>query len=164
VPRKRDGKIPHRQKLRSKRVADWAEFAGISVQAMHQWKLLSGFPISDDGYVCLWDLAIWRHQRLNPAELAAAEDLSGGQQSPALERIRMAEAHIRELKLAREESQVLNREIVHERLVEIAGLIRQAGELLQRQCGDDAYRILDDTLNEIEQKIELWFSPSAEPA
>jgi hypothetical protein len=140
-----------------------AEFAGISEQAMRKWMREPGFPKAGDGSVCLWDLAVWHELRMSP-DLTPTDPEMNGVASPALERYRMARAKTVEIELSLKQKEVLDREIVHRRLSEIAGLLRAAGDMLQMQCGEDAFRILNETLDDIENKIEEWFSETPTPA
>lgn len=71
--------------------------------------------------------------------------------SPALERLRTANASIKELELARLREQLLPRQDVHTLLGHVASAYRRAGEQLQRRYGRDALDVVDEALADAER-------------
>ena len=78
----------------------------------------------------------------------AGDPLLVGGNSPALERYRDEQWRIAKIKRHEMEGDFIARDTVHESLARLAALLRQAGELLQKQYGTDAQAILDETLDE----------------
>ena len=100
----------------------------------------------------------------NKFKLAADDDpMLGGANSPALERFRVARAIGEEFKNARDLGQWIRRDNVHQGLAVFAGIIRNAGDALQRQHGNDAHEILDDALTDAISEIERRFPEESEP-
>ncbi len=143
---------PHgKPRERTSSVTELADFAGVSRNTIYEWAKLDGYPRAPDGSVAKWDLCEWYCNRLVSPE---TDDEPGSGDSPALERLRAARASQEEIKLAAMREQFIDREWMHSRLMEIASLLRQCGEQLQREYGPDALQILDDSMTEIEAKID----------
>ena len=56
----------------------------------------------------------------------------------------------------------LSRDVVHEALGKIAGIIRSAGEQLQREYGDDARQILDEAITDADRITQDSFGTETE--
>jgi hypothetical protein len=145
---------------RTSSVTELADFAGVSRNTIYEWAKLDGYPRAPDGSVAKWDLCEWYCNRLVSPE---TDDEPGPKDSPALERLRAARASQEEIKLAAMRQAYMDRDWVHARLMEIASLLRQCGDQLQRQHGEDALQILDDAMTEIELKIGELGGESSEP-
>lgn len=107
-------------------------------------------------------IAQWRERDLRRKDKRPVGDESGdpdleGEESPGLERYRLAKAALAELDLDRKRRNVIDRNVAHDGLGRIADLLRQAGERLQRQCGADALGILEEALASAEIEIETIF-------
>lgn len=150
-----------KQRERTTSKTELAHFAGVSTNTIQNWSKLPGYPASTDGSVSKWELCEWYLLRLASPQGDAEPDEIGGD-SPGLERFRNARAGQEEIKLAQLRGQVMSREIVHGKLSEIAGLIRGCGEQIQREYGDDALQILDQTLDDIDEKITEWSSTESD--
>lgn len=148
-----------KQRTRTSSVTEIADFAGVARSTVYDWQKLPGYPGAPDGSVALWDLCEWQVLRL--ASVGDADPEVAGD-SPGLERYRLARAGQEEIKLAQLRGHVMDREWMHSRLMEIASLIRACGEQLQRSHGEDALQILDQTLDDIDGKIEEWSSTDLE--
>lgn len=85
----------------------------------------------------------------------------GGENSPALERLRAAKARREEFAYERDLDQWIRREAVHEALTIMSGLIRGAGERLLRNHGRDAHAILDEALVAAGKLLQRRFGENA---
>jgi phage terminase Nu1 subunit (DNA packaging protein) len=149
-----------KQRTRTSSVTEIADFAGVARSTVYDWQKLPGYPSAPDGSVALWDLCEWQVLRLAP--LNDTDSDVANADSPGLERFRLARAGQEEIKLAQLRGHVMDREWMHGKLMEIASLIRGAGDQLQREYGADALQILDQTLDDIDRKIEEWSSAESE--
>jgi len=84
------------------------------------------------------------------------QDVSGVD-SPGLERKRLAEAGMAEIKLGIMRSQILERERVKEIHGQFAAILRQAGERIGKQFGPTASRIMHDAMDDCEAVVEREF-------
>jgi hypothetical protein len=132
-----------------------ADFAGVSEQAFRKWMKLPGFPIASDSSVCLWDLAVWRHQMNAGSEFG--DEIEGGSDSPGLERYRLARAEQEEIKLLKMRGEFLSREDVHLALAETSGVMKEAGEKVLRIGGNDLAEIINWAWDEVAKRIGKLF-------
>lgn len=94
----------------------------------------------------------------NKYKLARDDDpLMNGSGSPALERYREERASMARLDRLEREAELLQRDVVRQSLGKIAGVIRNAGEALQRQFGQSAADILNEALDDAELEIKTFF-------
>lgn len=75
-------------------------------------------------------------------------------ESPNLERLRAASADLRELELEEKRRTLVPREDVRRSLQLIAESIRQAGETLKRQFGNDALDSLNEALHQARSQVQ----------
>lgn len=122
----------------------------------------SGMP-GLPGQWCLEDCQAWvdeniRHRgEKRPRSAKPDADLFLNEpSSPALERYRRHRASMALLDLRQRRGELLPREKVHELLGRLSAIIRSAGEALQRQCGADAARLLEDALDEADAEIDRF--------
>lgn len=80
-----------------------------------------------------------------------------GEPTMFLEKLREETWKLRRLERLERETQLVSRDVVHEALARIAGIIRQAGDTLQRQFGSEAFDVLNDALDDAEREIEASF-------
>ena len=141
---------------------DWIKMSG-----GRHWKTLReqarryGIPFADTP-IDLPAVVVALHDFLatNAFRLAGenGEDaLLGGANSPALERYREARAKLAELDLQEREKDLLPAAEVHEMLVRLSTLLRNAGETLQRQYGPDAVAIYDGALDDFNVLLDRRF-------
>ena len=91
----------------------------------------------------------------NAQKLARDDDvLLQGSNSPALERYREERAELARLDRLERQRQLLPRDQMREALARIAGIIRGAGDTLQRQFGLPAVEILYEALDDAEREME----------
>ena len=80
-----------------------------------------------------------------------------GRSTPSLERVRRATAELREIQVARERGNLVDRALARECLLQLAGMLRAAGETLQRRYGPDALEIVNDMIANWERLVEEHF-------
>lgn len=146
------GKPTKRPKLRTARVVEMAEFAGVSEQALRKWMTIPGFPASPDGSVCLWELAVWRHNYEHGSMDDDGPDLPDGG-SPSLERWRAARASQEELKLAEMRGQLVSIDRVREASNRNAAMWRGCIEQLDRTGQESAAQVIRENLEAAERKV-----------
>ena len=145
------GKSVKTPRTRTTSVPELAAFAGVSRHTIYEWAKLPGYPKADDGSVDLWALAEWRIKYTSGRD----EDLDlNGFDSPNLERLRAAKADRAELELA-----VLKKEFFPLSWANdfiggaLCGLVRLAGERLERDGNEHGAEVLRQTLQEMESRI-----------
>jgi phage terminase Nu1 subunit (DNA packaging protein) len=80
--------------------------------------------------------------------------LVGGERSDALERYRDERAKLARLDRLERERQLIPRDEIHGLLAEVAGLLRAAGDRLQKQFGRDAQDVLDNALDDVDRLVD----------
>jgi hypothetical protein len=138
-------------------VSEMADFAGVARSTIYDWQKLSGWPSAPDGSVALWDIAVWRDRLIAGDDLAPEGEGDGAGASPGLERYRLARAAQEEIKLSVMRKAYLDRNWVHSWLGELGSLLRICGEQLQREHGQDALDIMDQTLKEFGERVRKMF-------
>lgn len=98
----------------------------------------------DAQQVLQWWIA---RERANAVEVAATE---GGHES-AKARIMEAKAIQEELSAERERGRLVDRDTVHAFLAQLAGMLRQAGDKLQKEFGREALEIMNDAIDGTQQ-------------
>lgn len=139
----------------AKTAIEAAQFLGINRRQFQDY-IAKGCPGSRGNYP-LKEIVQWVRHNVWCKRQVVGEELLEGPVSPALERFREARANLAELDLREREGELVDRETVHTGVVAIAGLVRSAGEQLQRQYGADAQAILDDALDDAEREIQERF-------
>lgn len=136
----------------------WCEWSGrqpkvVNEQA-HRYRLpLLGRTVN------LKDLARALHDFLaaNAKKLAgsdADDPLLAGAASPALELYRQEKYRLARLDRLTQEGKLLRLDDVRDRLVRIASILRQAGELIEKQHGREASDILNTALDDAQTEID----------
>lgn len=136
----------------------WREWSGRQATILNEQAARYGIPIGS-ALIELPAVVRWLHDFLaaNARKLAGidhADPTIAGKQSEALERKRLADAQIAELRYKRELGEWISRRKVHEGLAVFAGVLRQANETLQREFGREAHRILDEALDDAITALE----------
>jgi phage terminase Nu1 subunit (DNA packaging protein) len=139
-----------------------AAFFGVARDTVRKDWVARKMP-GEPGAYDLSAIAKWRETDLSRKNKRPVGDESGdpdleGEESPGLERYRLAKAALAELELDRKRRAVIDRAVAHEGLGRIADVLRQAGERLQRQHGPDALGVLEEALASAEIEIETIFS------
>jgi len=122
---------------------------GITPSAVARWRC----PRNSDKSYALPEVIKWR------VELASQDEGMSAETSPAVERYRMAKAKLAELELAERQQVLLPRAIVHEWMGKLGSLLRNAGEILDRDFGRDAHQILEEALDDFGRMVEAAFNP-----
>lgn len=136
------------------RTNDWrllASIAGVSVRCFRDWRKEPDFPFGPDGTVGVLELCRWVDER---RELAERDEVESGPGSPNLERLRAARASQEELKLSQMRGNVLPLPWVNAFLAGTAGVVREAGERLQRSGNTDGAHVLEECLGSLKERIE----------
>ena len=92
---------------------------------------------------------------------ADEEDLCSTVTSPALERLREETYKLRRLERLKREDELVDRDIMHDCLARLAGVLRRAGDRLQRRCGPEAFAIYNEALDGIDRELETFFGNEA---
>lgn len=155
LTKKRDAEIFARQvKEVPKKL--WKEWSGRDSRVLLDQANKYGIPLGDET-VSIPEMAEWIHDLLaaHGRKINIDEDEGGisSKSSPALERLREAKASIEEQRLAKECRQLIERHVVHDGLLQIAGTLRQCGEVLQRQFGPEAGRAFNEYLDDCEKQV-----------
>jgi hypothetical protein len=187
LTKRRDGKTPTAQELaalrrverdrdvklrwehyRSIPKAHWIEMSGRQHKILNEQVERHGMPIAGRT-IDLPAVARWIHEFLAANKFKLARDdldeafLDGGD-SPALERWRSYKADREKLALERDLREWIRRDEVHDGFSVLAGHLRRAGEMLQRQYGPDAHSILDEALVDVRRDLRQRFgAPPEEP-
>lgn len=86
------------------------------------------------------------------------DDLYSGFTSPAMEKLREATLQLKKLELGKRRGELLDRHQMHDALTRAAGVLRRAGERLERRCGSEAYAILDEALDGVQREFDSIFA------
>lgn len=140
---------------------DLATACNYSVKQVSEWRHRPGFPVEGDGTYDVWAVCCWWHRQMaaTAKKTPIPEELEPNEgDSPWLEKYREARTHRENLKLEQERRNLIPRDVCHDTLMQIASLIRSAGETLQRQFGDDAGQVLDTMLGEAGKLVDAVFA------
>jgi phage terminase Nu1 subunit (DNA packaging protein) len=137
------------------------ELLGVSRAAVSLWAK-DGCPKSNKGKFRLSEVVKWLEDRA--AEKASlGEDfdpkmLSGsGEYVDDKARYLAAAADLKEIQVAEKRREILDRAEVHRVFGNLGGLLRGAGENLQRQFGAGALAIIDEVLEDLVQMVKGEF-------
>jgi len=142
-----------------------AFFFDVSEPLVRQSWVDRGMP-GERGSYDLRAIAKWRHQvdlqtgrRQNPRISGGDETdpLLSGPVSPALEKFREERAKIACLERKRMEGQLVELSVMDEFFGRVAGLLKSAGDALQHEFGEPAYRVLVDAIDEAEREATKVF-------
>ena len=134
----------------------WRQMSGRQAKVLNEQADLYGIPFGG-AEISLPAVVKGVHDFLaaNARKLASGDDeLMGGGNSPALERYREERAALARLDRLEREKVLLPRDEVRDALIRIAGIIRGAGEELQRQFGAAAVDLLYEALDDADREIE----------
>lgn len=144
---------------------EWLELCQRQHKQVRQQAETYGFPFGKT--ISLVDFLRWFHRFLadnGPKLLAEPDDEAGllaGESTPALERLRAAKADLAELERDERRQTLLRRQVVHELLTRVAGVLRNCGEQLQDRFGPDALEILNEHLTSADAEIARLFPPES---
>lgn len=145
----------------------WATLAGRQHKTLDEQAARYGMPVGGKE-IDLAAVARWLHQFLaaHAKRLAALQTsdpllFGGGESTPAMERYRRAMATLREMDVEERAGQLIPRNIAHDNLMAIAGVLRGLGAQFQRQenwTGAEAHEALEEALDDAEALIERSFA------
>lgn len=144
----------------------WVEMAGRQQVTINEHAIRYGLPIGvGHKTISLPDVVRALHEWFakNWRKLAAADQpsetdpLLAGGGSKWLEEYRRQKARLAEIEVSEKEGVMVKRDHVRDGLQRISAVLRDCGEKLGKQCGDDARAILDDALTDAEREIDLLF-------
>lgn len=139
---------------------DWISLSQRQAKQLREQSSTYGFAFGPA--IDLGEFLRWFHKFLadNGSKLLAEDDddLLEGEATPALERLRAAKADLAELERDERRRNLLRRQVVHDLLGRVAGVLRNCGEQLQQQFGPDALEILNEHLTSAEAEISRLFA------
>lgn len=140
---------PDRSRWIARSADEVAAFFGVNRRTVMDW-IARGMP-HGKGYYPLdriqkWKIAYDKNRKSD-------EDPMLGGDSPALEQYRAARARLAELDLAEREGEILRADVMRDTLTRWSALIRDAGEILQRQFGIEASNVLSEALEDAEREV-----------
>jgi hypothetical protein len=144
----------------------WRELSGRQAKVLNEQEARYGIPVGRS-VIDLALVARWMHDFLaaNATKLAALDGddpMMAVGNSPALEEYRKWSAQAMKLKVLRLEQSLVPLSDIHEELVRLARLIRQASERLGRKFGAEAQEIVDEALDDWERELERWLGEEPE--
>lgn len=103
-----------------------------------------------------------QHHKRPPTATSGDDDilddpLIKGSDSPALERYRLARAKMAERQLEEIQGHIIPRDKLRPALLQLAMILRRAGEIMQRSHGPGPAMLLDEALTEAEKSIAEMF-------
>jgi hypothetical protein len=98
-------------------------------------------------------------KRVTAAERTADPDplMSGGSDSPQLERYRAANADLKEMERDRVRKSLIRVDELEPQLMKLADVLRGAGDHLVRRFGNDAGQIITEAIDEYEAGLKTMF-------
>ena len=143
-------------------LAEVAEVFRISERQAASWAKqgMPRRPTDRRGRFEYWlvDVVPWQLDRLK--ELYESDpEFVGGEDSPALERLRQAKAELAELDLQERRGTLIDAAAASESMRMAIEPMRRAWEALQRQCGDAARVAFDKALDQYEKAVRARFGP-----
>lgn len=144
--------------------AELGRLLGVSRKTIYEWSGKGEFPKAEGDKYSAFDVLVWylvTHSKQlvekGAGDLASGDPLLAGENTPNLERYRGARADLAEMEVKRQEGNLVDRSAMRELLGRAAGLIRGAAKSLQRAFGEEARRILDDSLDEVDREFSKVF-------
>jgi len=142
-----------------------ATVCGVSATTIKEWKRQESCPIGESGPYDVFAIGKWvGHRDANltgnnrQKRLPLGDDpLLAGFDSPALEEYRRAKAALANLDLAQRERELIPLERLQLFHAEMAHVLRQASDTLQRHHGPEALAIIEEALREMDRKRNDFF-------
>jgi phage terminase Nu1 subunit (DNA packaging protein) len=114
-----------------------------SLRVVRQWMIANGYATQGE----VLEAVRQRKSGVDP-------DMTGGPPSEAQERFRLAKAQLAELDLAERRKQLVVRDAVHLIMEQVAGVLRTAGDTLQKRWGAEARRVLTEATEDAERLVD----------
>ncbi|QDU82666.1 hypothetical protein Pla110_44270 [Polystyrenella longa] len=149
------------------RLDDVANFAGVSKRTVQEW-IARGCPGRPKHYD-LSEMVQWAREHVWVPRRTAAKTFEedgdpllsdGGTGSVWLEKYRHEKTLEVRAKRLRDMGELVATSEIQDGLNVLSNVIRQAGELLQRTHGEEAYEILEEAIIEFETQAEELFGDS----
>lgn len=125
---------------------DWIGLSGRQAKVLNEQEARYGVPVGRAN-IDLRSLAVWVHEAIASGRIRAIADDGldmAGENSPGLERYRIAKAQLAEIDLDLRRSRLLDRETLEAQWNAGAVALRNAGERLQRRFGDEAASLYNE--------------------
>jgi hypothetical protein len=136
--------------------SQWCLWSGRDARCVIDQSARYGMPMSEASF-SLPAFAKWFHDWLaeNGRKIKAFEDSEDAPEGGEwLEAYRKVKTERERLRLQEELKQLIPRDVVRNGMMEVAGMLRKFGELLQRQYGFEASRAFNEQLSDCEQRID----------
>lgn len=134
---------------------DWIELSGRQAKVLNEQELVYGVPVGRAN-IDLRSIARWIHEAIKDGRVqpVAKDELDlAGENSPGLERYRLAKAALAEIDLEVRRGRLLDREKLEAQWVAGAVALRNAGERLQRRFGDEAAELFNEGVQDFARVV-----------
>ena len=135
----------------------WQQLSGRQPKVLNEQAARYGVPIGAK-LIDLGDVATWLHNFLAKHGRrifdAGDDPLLAGVDSPALERYRGEKATLAKLERQEKERRLLPRDAIHEALMRTASILRRTSELLHKNHGPEAGRLLGEALEDCQREFD----------
>lgn len=143
----------------------WMQWSGRDHRVLLDQARKYGMPLGETT-VSVPEMAQWIHDLVaeQGRNFYFDEEDEGGissKSSPALERLREAKASMAEQQLAKECRQLIERNVVHDGLQQIAGTLRRCGDVLQRQYGREVGETFNEFIDDCDRQISEFLAALA---
>jgi hypothetical protein len=140
----------------------WVRLSGRQHKTLNEQAARYAIPIAG-ATIDLAAVARWLHDFLaknarNLGTDSADPLLAAGGSSPALERYRDERANLARLDRLEREHTLVDRELSHQAWQRVAGVLHRCGEVLQRQFGPAALRLLNQALEDGDREVVALFA------
>lgn len=140
-----------------------AIFFGVTQDTIRKSWIPKGMPAKKGHYdlreIYQWNVK-WIEKRLS--RRGEDDEMLSGDSSPELERYRAARASLEEIKLDHARGNTIDRGRARIGMSRIADILRNVGDVLQRQFGDEAFRLVDDAIVEMVRNADEIFGEAEE--
>jgi hypothetical protein len=144
----------------------WQQLSGRQPKILNEQSARYGLPVGGKR-IDLGQVAVWLHNFLAKHGRrifdAGDDPLLCGADSPALERYRGEKAILAKLDRQEKQRRLLPREVIHEALMRTAAILRKTGELLQKNHGPEAARLLSEALEDCQREFDALCLDGTDP-
>lgn len=141
-------------------IVDLCRMAGVARSTVQQWTRTAGFPPRmADNSVNAFAAGVWyRDRQISKVSQSISTDpLMAGEGSDALEAYRWQKAILAGYDVEERRRSIIRMDDANEVFSEVARILRQSHETIQRQFGAEAHEILEDALREASVLINARF-------
>ena len=165
--------LSRRDRAAVRRVLEWAgeeatgrvspeEYSRLSGRQPKTFRAIAdryGVPLSGDS-IDLSGVLKWFHSFLaehgRKLFATSGEDPMSGETSPALELWREEKYKLARISRLEKEGDLIPRELLHETLSILAGILRKGGESIRKHFGEEALELFTEILNNVEREINSF--------